>query len=220
MAKGEIRLTLDKASPGEVLINTMPRKCGPTHKSDGSSPEAAAPSGIERSVNDLEHLTLQSHPKLISCGLGFDPQIKSYGPLATWNSSTRTSPTLIVPNDIGDPSSGHRNWFGAIRENDLWPKSELIPKTAGTTQAYWTTFIDRGTLSPIRDINELYRANRLSEWVQTMTPNRLVRMEQERAAYELYTEAFEGIPHRPAGSPTNPSTPTSAAAARSSLRKS
>src|SRR5579872_1208856 len=76
---GTIGLTLDKGSPGEAPIYTAPGN-GFTQEAMHYVAKGRHTLQIERAGTiSIEHLTLKAIPELIHCGLGFNPQIKSYG---------------------------------------------------------------------------------------------------------------------------------------------
>jgi len=194
--EGTIRLTLDKASAGETSINLAPGS-GPTHEAMHHVIEGRHTLHVERTgTSFIERLTIKAIPELMHCGLGFNPQIKSYGLYDMNFLKSDILPnvtTLIIPNNIKLANSiiedWHRQGKRFVAEVGVNPQA----KTAEEHATFWTSSF---TNAPFLDgiiIDEFIVNKPVSEWVQTMTPDRLSRMERERAEYELYSEAFKKI---------------------------
>ncbi len=194
--EGMIRLTLDKGSPGESPIATAAGS-GPTHEAMCQVKKGRHTFQIARTGKVfLEHLTLEAIPELMHCGLGFNPQVKSYGLYDIDFLKKDILPnitTLIVPNNIKPADSliedWHRQGKHFVAEVGINPGARTVAEHA----AFWTGFL---TNAPFIDgviINELIVNRPVAEWVQTMTPERLARFDQERADYELYSQAFKMI---------------------------
>jgi hypothetical protein len=194
--EGTICLSLDKGSPKEALINPGPGS-GPTHEAMHYVTKGRHTLHIERTGTiTLEHLTLKAIPELMHCGLGFDPQIKSYGLYDLDFLKRDILPnvtTLIVPHNI--------KLFGSVIEDWRRQGKRFIAevginsqaKTAGEHATFWTSFFDNALFLDGIIIDEFIVNRPVWEWVQTMTPDRLARMDQERAAYAMYSEAFKQI---------------------------
>jgi hypothetical protein len=142
----------------------------------------------------VEKLSVKAIPELIHCGLGFNPEIKSYGLYDMDFLKADILPnvtTLIVPNHIQLPQSTIDDWH----RQGKWFVAEVgihsQAKTAEDHFKYWTGFYDR---TPFLDgiiINEFIVNRPVAEWVETMTPERRARMDREREQYALYGEAFK-----------------------------
>ena len=194
--EGKIRLTLDKGSPGEAPIHPGPGS-GPTYEAMHYLARGRHALQIERSGTiTLEHLTLKAIPELMHCGLGFDPQIKSYG-LYDWAFLKRdilpNVTTLIVPHNIKLADSVIEDWHRQGKRFVAEVGINSQAKTAGEHATFWTSFFDKAPFLDGIIINEFIVNRPVAEWVQTMTADRLARMDQERAAYGLYSEAFKQI---------------------------
>ena len=194
--EGTIRLTLDKALPGEIPINPAPGS-GPTHEAMHHVTKGCHTLQIERTGTiSLEHLTLKTIPELMHCGLGFNPQIKSYG-LYDMDFLKRdilpNVTTLIVPNNIKLSDSVIEDWHRQGKRFVAEVGINSQAKTADEHATFWTSFFRNAPFIDGIIINEFIVNRPVSEWVQTMTPDRLARMDQERAAYEWYSEAFKKI---------------------------
>lgn len=192
---GRIRLTLDKGAPGEAPVNAVP--------SAGSAKEAMhyVVQGrhtleIERSGTiSLEHLTVKATPELIHCGLGYNPQIKSYGLYDMDFLKRDVLPnvtTLIVPPNITLSNSVIEDWHRQgkkfIAEVGIDPQA----KTADDHAKYWTGFFHSTPFIDGIIIDEFIVNRPVAEWA-TLTADRLARMKKESADYELYSQAFQKI---------------------------
>jgi hypothetical protein len=193
--EGKIRLTLDKASPGEAPINPA-SESGPTHEAMHYLTKGRHTLQIERSGSiTLEHLTVKAIPELMHCGLGFDPQIKSYGRYDLDFLKRDILPNvtaLIVPHNIKLSDSVIEEWHrqGKRFVGEVGIDSQA--KTADQHAAFWTGFL---THAPFLDgiiIDEFIVNRPVSEWA-ALTPDRLAWMEKERADYRRYAEAFKQI---------------------------
>jgi hypothetical protein len=99
--------------------------------------------------------------------------------------------TLIVPNNIKLSDSVIDDWHRQGKRFVAEAGINSQGKTAEDHFKYWSSFYEK---TPFLDgiiINELIVNRPVSEWVETMTPERLARMEQERQQYEAYGEALK-----------------------------
>jgi hypothetical protein len=194
--EGAILLTLDKDSPEETPINPA----------SGSGTSLEAMHHVTKGRHtvqveltgtiSLDYVTIKAIPELMHCGLGFNPQIKSYG-LYDMDFLKRdilpNVTTLIVPNGIKLSNSVIDDWH---RQRKRFVAEVGINSQAGTADehaAFWTSFFQKAPFIDGIIINEFIVNRPVSEWVRVMTPERLARMDQERAAYECYSEAFKKI---------------------------
>ena len=193
---GTIRLILDKGGPGETPVNPAPG-AGPTQEAMHHVAKGRHTLGIERSGTlALEHLTVKAIPELIHCGLGYNPQIKSYGVYDMDFLKRDVLPnvtTLIVPPNITLSNSVIEDWHSQgkkfIAEVGIDPQA----KTADDHAKYWTSFFRSAPFIDGIIIDEFIVNKPVSEWVATMTADRLVRMKKESADYELCSQAFRKI---------------------------
>jgi hypothetical protein len=144
----------------------------------------------------VEKLVVKAIPELIHCGLGFNPEIKSYGvyDLDFLKADILSNvTTLIVPNHIKLSESVIGDWHrqGKRFVAEVGINSEA--KAAEEHFKYWSGFYDRVPFLDGIIINEFIVNRPVSEWVKTMTPQRRARMEQEREQYKLYGEAFKKL---------------------------
>jgi hypothetical protein len=127
----------------------------------------------------LGHLTLEAIPGLMHCGLGFDPQIKSYGVYDMAFLKGVILPnvtTLIFPSNIKLADSTIEDWHRQGKHFVAQVGINPGARTAEEHAANWTSFF---TNAPFLDgiiINEFIVNRPVSEWVPTMTPGRLARM--------------------------------------------
>src|SRR2546422_4539778 len=99
--------------------------------------------------------------------------------------------TLIVPNNIKLSESVIDDWHRQGKRFVAEVGVNSQSKTAEDHFKFWSSFYDK---TPFLDgiiINEFIVNRPVSEWVETMTPERRARMEQERQQYEVYGEALK-----------------------------
>ncbi len=192
--KGTLHLTLDKGSPGETPIHPAPGG-GPTHEAMHHVTKGRHTLHIEHAGTiSLERLTVKAIPELMHCGLGFDPQIKSYGLYDMAFLRRDILPnitTLIVPNNLRLPDSVIEDWHRQGKRFVAEVGINSQAKTADEHAAFWTSFFGNAPFLDGIIINEFIVNRPVAEWVPVMTPDRLARMDQERAAYECYAGAFK-----------------------------
>ena len=142
----------------------------------------------------VNRLVVKAIPELIHCGLGFNPEIKSYGLYDMEFLKGDILPnvtTLIVPNNIklAEPviAAWHRQGKRFVAEVGIASQA----KTAEEHFKYWTGFYDRAPFLDGIIVNEFIVNRPVAEWVGTMAPERRARMEQEREQYGLYGEAIK-----------------------------
>ena len=191
--KGTVRVILDKGRGGDSVI---------VHEAEGG-PRGEAMRYVTKGEHTIhfecqgkltmEKLTVKAIPELVHCGLGFDPQIKSYGLYDMEFLRKDILPnvtTLIVPNSIklAQPviDDGHRQGKRFVAEVGINSQG----KTAEDHFKYWGGFYDK---TPFLDgiiINEFIVNRPVSEWAE-LTPERLARMEAERQQYKVCGEAMK-----------------------------
>ena len=143
---------------------------------------------------NLEKLAVKAIPELIHCGLGFNPEIKAYGLYDMDFLKADILPnvtTLIVPNNIKLSQSVVDDWHRQGKRFVAEVGINSQGKTAEDHFTFWTDFYER---TPFLDgiiVNEFIVNRPVSEWVETMTPERRARMAQEREQYRLCGEAFK-----------------------------
>jgi hypothetical protein len=194
--EGALGLTLDKASPEEAPIHPAPGS-GPTYEAMHHVTKGRHTLRIEHTGTiSLERLTMKAIPELMHCGLGFNPEIKSYS-LYDMDFLRRdilpNVTTLIVPNNIKLSDSIIEDWHRQGKRFVAEVGINSRAKTADEHAAFWTGFFRNAPFIDGIIINEFIINRPVSEWVPVMTPDRRARMEQERAAYETYAEAFRKI---------------------------
>lgn len=143
----------------------------------------------------VEGLSVKAIPELIHCGLGFNPEIKSYGVYDMDFLKPDILPnvtTLIVPNNIKLSQSVIDDWR---RQGKKFVAEVGINSQAGTAEdhfKYWSSFYDKAPFLDGIIINEFIVNRPVSEWAE-MTSERRARMEQERRQYEVYGEAIKSL---------------------------
>ena len=190
----DVQLTLDKGTPGEIPIYPA--------TTDGSTGEAVhcISQGqhtlqIEGpGVAAVERLTVKAIPELIYSGLGYEPQIKAYGPYDLHFLKRDILPnitTTIIPSALKLASSDIEAWHRQGKRYLAEVGIDAQAKTADAHAAYWTSFF---TNTPFIDgiiIDEFIVNRPIAEWVPVLTPKRAAKFDEERASYQLYTEAFQ-----------------------------
>jgi hypothetical protein len=194
--EGTVRLTLDNASPEEAPIHPAPGG-GPTYEAMHHVAKGRHTLRIERTgAVSLERLAVKAIPELMHCGLGFNPQIKSYG-LYDMDFLKRdilpNVTTLIVPHNLKLPDPVIEDWHRQGKRFIAEVGINSQARTADEHAAFWTSFLDKAPFLDGIIINEFIVNRPVAEWVPVITAERRARMEQERAAYEQYSEAFRKI---------------------------
>jgi hypothetical protein len=191
---GEARLALDGNEQDMILLSSG---SGPDHE---AMRHVTAGNHVLRvasgSTATIKKITVKAIPELMYCGLGFNPQIKSFGTYDMGFLKRDVLPnitTLIIPYglklDDSVISGWHRQGKRFLAETGLNPTA----KTADEHAAYWTSFL-RNT--PFLDgiiIDEFIVNQPISEWMPVVSPERRARFDKEKADYELYSQAFKKI---------------------------
>jgi hypothetical protein len=140
----------------------------------------------------VERLAIRAIPELIHCGLGFDPQIKSYGHYDMEFLKKDILPnvtTLIIPSNLqldqSQIDSWHRQGKKFIAEIGINPQA----KTAEEHFSYWTSFYDKTPFLDGLIIDEFIVNRPVVEWAR-LTSERLARMDEERQQYVEYGKAI------------------------------
>jgi hypothetical protein len=140
---------------------------------------------------NVETLTVKAIPELVHCGLGFNPEIKSYGPYDMDFLKPDILPnvtTLIVPNNIKLSESVIGDWHRQGKKFIAEVGINSQGKTAEDHFKYWSSFYEKAPFLDGIIINEFIVNRPVSEWAE-MTPERRARMEQQRQQYEACGEA-------------------------------
>jgi hypothetical protein len=141
-------------------------------------------------------LLVKGIPELIHCGLGFNPEIKSYGLYDLEFLKPDILPnvtTLIVPHNISLSATVIEDWHRQGKRFVAEAGINAQAKTAEEHFKYWTGFYDRAPFLDGIIINEFIVNRPVSEWVESMTAERRSRMDQERRQYEVYGEAIRQV---------------------------
>src|SRR6266545_6577993 len=190
--KGTVRVILDKESDAVIVHDAEggPRREAMRYVTEGEHTiqlEGKGNSGVEK-------LVVKAIPELIHCGLGFNPEIKSYGLYDIDFLKADILPnvtTLIVPNNIKLTESVMDDWHRQGKRFVAEVGINSQGKTAEDHFKYWTGFYDKAPFLDGIIINEFIVNRPVSEWVESMTPERRARMEQERRQYEVYGDAIK-----------------------------
>jgi hypothetical protein len=143
----------------------------------------------------LDKLVVKAIPELIHCGLGFNPEIKSYGIYDMDFLKTEILPnitTLIVPNNINLAVSVIDDWHRHGKKFIAEVAVDSQSKTAEEHARFWSSFCDKAPFLDGIIINEFIVNRPVVEWAE-LTPERLGRMERERKQYEVYGDAIKKL---------------------------
>jgi hypothetical protein len=138
----------------------------------------------------VEKLLVKAIPELIHCGLGYNPEIKSYGLYDMEFLQKDILPnvtTLIVPNNIKLSESVIGDWHRQGKKFVVEVGINSQAKTADEHFKHWSNYYDN---TPFLDgiiINEFIVNN---PQTSPISPERQERMKQESQRYEVYGEAI------------------------------
>jgi hypothetical protein len=142
----------------------------------------------------MDKLVVKAIPELIHCGLGFDPQIKSYGLYDMEFLKKDVLPnvtTLIVPSSIALSQSQVVDWHHQGKRFIAEVGINAQAKTAEDHSKYWTGFYDK---SPFLDgiiIDEFIVNNPATRSGMTLSPERQKRMAEEQQRHQVFQEAIK-----------------------------
>ncbi len=193
---GEARLALDGNEQDTILLGSGSGS-GPDHEAmrhvTAGNHVLRAASG---STATIKKITVRAIPELMYSGLGFNPQIKSFGTYDLAFLQRDILPnitTLIIPDGLKLEDSVINGWH----RQGKWFLAETglsdTAKTAGEHAAYWTSFLRKAPFLDGIIIDEFIVNQPLSEWLPVVSPERRARLDKERADYGLYSEAFKKI---------------------------
>jgi hypothetical protein len=144
----------------------------------------------------VDRLVVKAIPELMHCGLGFDPEIKSYGRYDMAFLKKDILPnvtTLIVPSSIKLAPSVIDDWHHQGKRFVAEVGINGQATTADEHSRFWAGFFDR---SPFLDgiiVNEFIVNNPSTRPGEQLSPERAERMNQERQRYRVYGEAIKKL---------------------------
>jgi hypothetical protein len=191
---GEAGLDLDGNEQDTILLRSG---SGPDHEAmrhvTAGNHVLRAASG---STATIKKITVKAIPELMYCGLGFNPQIKSFGAYDMAFLQRDVLPnitTMIIPYglklDDSVINSWHRQGKRFLAETSL----NATAKTADEHAAYWTSFLRNAPFLDGIIIDEFIVNQPISEWLPVVSPERQARFDKEKADYELYSQALKKI---------------------------
>ena len=190
---GTVRIVLDQETRRDIVI---------VHDGAGGSEamryvsRGAHTIQVECEGNiSVERFGVKAIPELIHCGLGFNPEIKSYGVYDMDFLKADILPnvtTLIVPNNINLSRTVIDDWHGQGKKFVAEVGIDSQSKTAENHFKFWSSFYDKAPFLDGIIVNEFIVKRPVSEWAE-LTPERRARMERERQQYEVYGEALERL---------------------------
>jgi len=194
--KGTVRIVLDERPGDDVVVS---------RDADGDGPIEAVrhvARGEHRIRVDcssgcrVDRLVVKAIPELMHCGLGFDPEIKSYGryDMAFLKRDILPNVTsLIVPNSIKLAPSVIDDWHHQGKRFVAEVGINGQARTADEHSRFWAGFFDR---SPFLDgiiVNEFIVNNPSTRPGGQLSPERAERMNRERQRYRVYGEAIKKL---------------------------
>jgi hypothetical protein len=192
--EGTVKISLDGGSRADAVII------------DG--PDLGQPAEAMRFVGKGQHkiqvecngeiivdkLVVKAIPELIHCGLGFDPQIKSYGRYDMDFLKKDVLPnvtTLIVPSSIKLPQGLVDDWHHQGKRFIAEAGINAQGKTAEDHSKYWTSFYEKAPFLNGIIINEFIVNNPAARPGMTPSPERQKRMAEEQQRHQVYGEAIK-----------------------------
>ena len=190
---GTVRVVLDQETRRDIVI---------VHDGAGGSEamryvsKGAHTVQVECKGNiSVETFAVKTIPELIHCGLGFNPEIKSYGVYDMDFLKADILPnvtTLIVPNNINLSRTVIDDWHGQGKKFVAEVGIDAQSKTAEDHFKFWSSFYDKAPFLDGIIVNEFIVNRPVAEWAE-LTPERLARMERERQQYEVYGETLKRL---------------------------
>src|SRR6266516_2541192 len=190
--KGTVRVILDKESRAMIVHDAAgsPRREAMRYVTKEEHTIQVEGKG---EIN-VEKLAVKAIPELIHCGLGFNPEIKSYGLYDMDFLNADVLPnvtTLIVPNNIKLSESVIDDWHRQGKRFVAEVGINSQGKTAEDHFKYWRSFYDKIPFLDGIIINEFIVNNPSTGPGMTISPERQKRMEQEQQRHEMYGEALK-----------------------------
>jgi hypothetical protein len=142
----------------------------------------------------LDKLVVRAIPELIHCGLGFDPQIKSYGRYDMAFLKKDILPnvtTLIVPHHAQLSQQVTDGWHSQGKKLVAEVGINGQAKTADEHFTFWTSVLDKAPFLDGIIINEFIVNNPSTRPGTPISPQRQRRMEEEQQRHRIYEEAFK-----------------------------
>ena len=194
--KGTVRIFLDERPGDDAVVATDADGNGPVeavrHVARGEHRIRVDCSGGCR----VDRLVVKAIPELMHCGLGFDPEIKSYGRYDMAFLKRDILPnvtTLIVPNNIKLAPSVIDDWHRQGKRFVAEVGIDGQARTADKHARFWAGSFDR---SPFLDgiiVNEFIVNNPSTGPGGQLGPERAERMDRERQRYRVYGEAIKKL---------------------------
>ena len=186
---GTVRVILDRESNAVIVHKGEGRNEAMRYVAKGEHPIHVQCEG----GSSVEKLVVKAIPELIHCGLGFNPEIKSYGLYDMEFLKADILPnitTLIVPSSIQLSQLVMDDWHRQGKRFVAESGINSDAKTAEEHFKYWTGFYDKAPFLDGIIINEFIVNKPVVEWAE-LTAERRSRMDRERQQYEVYGEALK-----------------------------
>ncbi|MGH7967614.1 MAG: hypothetical protein ACREIC_02690, partial [Limisphaerales bacterium] len=144
----------------------------------------------------IRQITIKAIPELMYSGLGYNPQIKSFGTYDLAFLQRDVLPnitTLIIPSSLKLDDSVINDWHRQGKRFVAETGVSATAKTADEHAAYWTSFLRNAPFLDGIIIDEFIVNQPISEWMPVISPERQARFDKEKADYELYSQALKKI---------------------------
>src|SRR6516225_9471215 len=194
--KGTVRIVLDERPGDDAVVARDADGDGPIeavrHVAKGEHRIRVDCSGGCR----VDRFVVKAIPELMHCGLGFDPEIKSYGRYDMAFLKRDILPnvtTLIVPSSIKLAPSVIDDWHHQGKRFVAEVGINGQARTADEHSWFWAGFFDR---SPFLDgiiVNEFIVNNPSTRPGGQLSPERAERMDRERQRYRVYGEVIKKL---------------------------
>jgi hypothetical protein len=191
---GEVQLMLDGNEQDTILLSSG---SGPDHEAmhyvTGGNHVLRPSRG---STATIKKITVKAIPELMHSGLGYNPQIKSFGTYDMAFLQRDVLPnitTMIIPANLKLEDSVISGWQRQGKRFLAETGVNAEAKTADEHAAYWTSFLHNAPFLDGIIIDEFIVNQPISEWMPVVSPERQARFDKEKADYELYSQAFKKI---------------------------
>jgi hypothetical protein len=144
----------------------------------------------------VDNLVVKSIPELVHCGLGFDPQIKSYGHYDMEFLKKDILPnvsTLIIPHNLKLEQRVIDDWQRQGKRFVAETGVNSQAKTAEEHYKHWSGFFETAPFLDGIIIDEFIINNPSTRPGVTISPERQKRMDEEQQRHQTFGEALKQV---------------------------